>query len=259
MLKDIYKDFLTYANTVENWRDMSITELANKYIETNDDAFFYCLMIKYWYLIPVLHKRNSYLNLQLEDYVDILLDGLNLGFQYKGWLDSKQEVVFGQADKVFNRTIHTVVLRMYKYVNQDKRKINYCDYLSLDSVEDSDFLLVNVSETQYQKNKDLLNITYLVNDLLTKERFLEAIIVDQICWGDTFRLENGEYRFKKNALIKSIRKVDSKDFSNKYNITEDEFNNKFSNIINCSNATFVTKVNKAYKILQNERDIKLCF
>lgn len=263
MLKEIYNDYLIYANMIDNWKEMSITELANKYLEDkeNQDIYFCALMVRYWYLIPVLYQRNKYLKLQLEDYVGVLADGILLGFQYCGWLDSKQKTVFGQADKVFNRTIYTIILRMYKYVNQDKRRINY-DSVSLDSIENYDYMLESHSIENYKQHIEQNNIIDLINQLLDSNRFLEAIIIDQICWGDTYKVEDGKYVFKKNALIKSIRNIDinyEEYFSNKYNISLDNFKNNFSDVINCSNSTFVSRINNAYKIVKTDKEIKRCF
>lgn len=263
MLKEIYNDYLLYANMIDNWKEMSITELANKYLldKENQDLYFCALMVRYWYLIPVLYNKNKYLKLQLEDYVGVLADGILLGFQYCGWADKTQEAVYGHAEKVFNRTIYTVILRMYKYINQDKRRINYENF-ALDSLEDFDYLLENNCQNQYKEEQNLNNIVHVVNSLLDEHRFLEAVIIDQICWGDTYKLENGRYVFKKNALIKSIRNIDTnykQYFSNKYNITVDDFTNQYSNVIDCSNSTFVNKINTAYQIIKRDKEIKECF
>lgn len=208
-LKAMFKAYELNANKIENWKEMSKTELANGYCDAEDagdkdlrDSYFSALMCKYWYMVPFLFKQNPGFKLDIEDFVEWIEESLLKGLQYKRWRDPEFEVSKDEngAEKVFNRCIWSTVKAKYKWSNQDVRKINFEVY-SLDTIQDSkkykkknveddtSFELRDTTDTnkevERQESRDI--ISTIIDYFVKKNDYMSMLIIDSIAYGDSFK------------------------------------------------------------------------
>lgn len=219
ILNDLYKSYLVYANNIKNWQNKSKTDLANGFIqaeeENNDlllNSYFAALMCKYWYMIPYLYKQNRCLKLEIEEYVSLIEDSLRKGLSYRRWQDKSFEVSKEKdgAEKVFNRCIWSVIKGQYKFSNFYNNKINY-ETLSLDELKEkvqnknSDCVEINLDQYEIEdfnnymnKQNSKNNIKDIIEYFIYNEDYIGAVIVDLIAYGECFKT------YKEKNIMKDI-------------------------------------------------------
>lgn len=218
-LKAMYEAYELNANKIENWKEMSKTELANGYCDSEDnndmekrDSYFSAIMCKYWHMVPYLYRQNPGFRLDIEDFVEWVEEAILKGLSYRRWRDENFEVSKEKdgAEKVFNRCIWSVTKAKYKWSNQEVRKINYETY-SLDfmqnakktseydldegiSFEVRDDTDTN-KEVERQESRDI--ISTIIDYFVKKNDYMSMLIIDSIAYGDSYR------RMSKNINIAS--------------------------------------------------------
>ena len=251
-LKDLYNSLADVARTIPGFvlgskEDVpyDITELANQYCSAVDnkdsrkeEQYLCALFIRYFYMIPLMYPKFKGYKLEIYDMAGWLHEGFNKAFKYRGWLDESQEVSKDPrgAEKCINQAITSVIQGHLKYFYQLKRRDELVTY-SLDAMlaESSDHSNILAQDDAY---KDELDCNSIISEFIKQGKIFEALIVDAICYRDTFTFDTKVIsagdpeletytkvpRFSKPKLshqLKYMTADEIEDFANKYeaNIT----------------------------------------
>ena len=229
MLLDSYNLYLRKANLIKDWRKLTQRELANaclQYKDTNPDLYekyFSCLVITFWYKIMTFSEKSQSSKNQLEDYVDWLIDTLELALKYHYWTLPENLLDKKAIEKAVNRCAETVRQRYYYQYNLDKHKANYLtDSLDakLEDLHDSFYLL---EDDTYEENTSKLNFGSIISYFKKQNDILSIILLDAICWQDTFIVSTKKEKFTRiedDEVVEDSAKVSTYEFSliklNKY-------------------------------------------
>ena len=257
-LKDYYKSWEVDANFIPNWKKMTVTELANGYIDNENDelvrdSYFAALVCKYWYMVPYMYKTSKSLNLQLEDYISWIYDALIKGLKYRRWLDPAYKVYYEKdgAKMVFDRALTTIRIGEYKYSNRDKRVVNHNTF-SLDTDVENCITIDDIADNNYEKDKSNYEIRCMINKLIAENNNFEAIIVDAICFQDVFK--DGSLNDKK--LAKYIKNANINYYKTYYDINE-MFTNSLISVKKINSKKLYNKISDTLIYLKNIRE-ELC-
>ena len=234
-LRELQTVFEQDAALLGDYQSMTKTELANGYCDMDDaikadpdkadayevlkSAYFSATMLRYWYKIFEWKANSKSLQLEATDFVDWLVDSLNIAFVYRAWrYEFKAKVSLKERkfidweydekgnkipnpyywkvdpnapDKIINKCCFSTRGREYQYHNKDKRRANV-QLLSLDSMidEEGDYAVQWTGCTTEPKHV-MFSPTYnLVKAFLDRNELLESLIIDGIANGDSFREES---------------------------------------------------------------------
>lgn len=195
LLEEIRQTYLKSADNIPNWKTMNKNKLANLYLEHEHSEpersyYFSALMCRYWSNVYKFYRTSKGTKLEISDFTSWLAESFFVAFKYRRWKDPSNKLYNDpQApDKVINRCIYSTRMRYYQYYNMDKRKLNF----QTDSIErqlDSFGHMANVYNymSTVDESEEDARCKDIINYYLTKENFLMAIILDLICFNDTFR------------------------------------------------------------------------
>lgn len=218
LLEEIRRTYLKFANNIPNWKTMNKNKLANLYLEHEHSEpersyYFSALMCRYWSNVYKFYRTSKSTKLDISDFTSWLAESFFVAFKYRRWKDPSNKLYNDpQApDKVINRCIYSTRMRYYQYYNMDKRKLNF----QTDSIErqlESFGYRANVYKymSTVDGSEEDARCKNIITYYLSKENFLLAIILDLICFGDTFR------------EIRSAKTVEIEDDVEE-NIEKDEF------------------------------------
>jgi len=242
MIKDIKKDCVFYASRLGDYQSMSPDQLMNGYIEALDaddkvkqSEYLAAVVLRYWYTIgKKFLKDGKALKLEIEDCYGNLVEAINLAAKYRGWLKPEKKV---NAQTCILQALNTIYVRAYYIANLDKNSTNYKPQLSFDT----SFLSCTGDGTHLVTLKDMLedeqytedrhyddsadNVKDYIQRMINSGKIVEAIILDQIAFGDTTRVkiikssfinENGEKvrvsekqsEFWAHKLVKNLTELD---------------------------------------------------
>ena len=203
MLRDTQRDCVFNAKRLGDYQSIDIDTLATKYCEAidkkdklNQNSYLAALILRFWYVIDKLYKRDSRLNLDREDFFMWVVEGIQLACQYRAWLDPKKKV---NAQACINQAIATVRLRKYYLLNRDARKLHYMGVLfSLDqevlgmspnSVKKTTIadVIVDEDEAERAELRESAGVARaFIQKKLDDNKYIDAIILDLVAFGDTF-------------------------------------------------------------------------
>ncbi len=195
LLEEIRQTYLKFANNIPNWKTMNKNKLANLYLEHEHSEpersyYFSALMCRYWSNVYKFYRTSKSTKLDISDFTSWLAESFFVAFKYRRWKDPSNKLYNDpQApDKVINRCIYSTRMRYYQYYNMDKRKLNF----QTDSIErqlESFGYRANVYKymSTVDGSEEDARCKDIITYYLSKENFLLAIILDLICFGDTFR------------------------------------------------------------------------
>ena len=242
--EDYLKPLNREANMIPNWTFMSKTQLANGYSEAelkNDTQgmshYFSAIVCKYWGFIPYFCNANK--TLSYDTCYNWIVDGIMKGLRYKRWQDqeSKLSKDIDGAKKVFDRCIWSVMNQYYVNLNRVNNKI-ISKAISLDALIDMRDVpedILNISKAslyeevnEYEKLENESIVDDIINNYITKQEIFKAMIVDTICYQNSFTNENTkEEAFSKNLVVRNINSIRKEDyyinyFCEKYKLNKDE-------------------------------------
>lgn len=297
MLQDIYNSYVKLAMCIPGFelspkvRNADITQLANGYCDADEagdedlrSKYFAALMVRYWFKIYDYDKSSKSSRLEIEDYTSWLYEALELAFSNRRWRDPNNKLYTDKngPDKVINMCCSTVRLRHYYTYNLDKNKINYLT----DSIDRQVELYGDAAEaaqiTSGSSNSSAIDT--IISMLVKDNKILEAIIVDGICYQDTFKEfktkynykdeETGEedvtyrysHEFNQHMLINHLKALVQDDeevrsiflnyFGNSYGIEKDQYEDALTIIESSNNQKLYTYIRKTLYELKNSKEIK---
>lgn len=261
-LSELYQIFKKKACQIPNFVEgkkedvkYDINLLANAYChaidegdEVKEDMYFSALMIRYWHMI--LYFKNCSPNVDMEDIVSWVSDGIQKAARYRGWLkDPKLMNKTKGAEKCINQTITSTRAQFYTLSNAVKRKQDFLDdyKVFLDSLEDREAeSYLGVDDSFYPVDVNI------VQSFLKDDKYLESVVVDLIMNGNSV-----SKRFSVKKLLSELTSLNEgyfNYFKMKYEVeniskVEDVIKNKASKLSRFS-------VNQIIKRLQNNALIK---
>lgn len=221
---DEYKQLYTEnANLIEGWKKLSKNDLANLYIEHENDeksnSYFSALVCKFWNLIGHFYYKQGIVVASETDCYDWIIEGILEALKDRAWKNPENKLFSDPKgpEKAIMVNIMCIRANFYQYAGYDKRKINYTSY-SLDDLSE------NVSDglfTPYFDNYNLLEdyISKLIQDSFDKKDYFVAFFIDALC---NFNLcINGSNEIDLKKFTRYINNMTSEylvDFSNRYNL-----------------------------------------
>lgn len=224
MLDEYKQIYESRASLISDWQNMSKSELAIKYVQTQDDAYMSALMCKYWYLIGSYYFRQGIKQASETDCYDWLVEGITYALDNHDW-DKPTNKLYGDPkgpEKAIMVCIGSARANFYQYIKHHNRVLNYTSS-SIDEIQEkcSDGFLLG-----YEQHHD--NFLYDVIHHYVKEKFSSydyflAIILDLML--NTNYKEEDPVHNDASKICRAVNKLDSayiNYFSSEYNISEKE-------------------------------------
>lgn len=191
MLNDYKKLYKDCADLIPNWTKMTKSELAQKYIECDNDSIAECylsaIMCKYWNLIGSFYSRQGIKQATEIDCYDWLVIGITKALRQKSWL-KENNVLYNDPigpEKAMTVCIMSTRANFYQAIKHQKRCLNYNSY-SIEQCEEnySDGYLLQYYDDYTKMERDSLKT--LIQNLFKTFDFYVAIAVDLIYTSDQF-------------------------------------------------------------------------
>lgn len=224
MLDEIYNSCFETANQLDGWQKLNKNDIANMYLDnrynTKGNVYAAALLCKYWYKVGLLWKSYGK-SMSQEDCYAVVWDGIERAMDYASWRNPENSLYQDPngPDKAINVCIDSINKTCHTFSSRLKRKANHqANVVSLDSLYDSakDYSshLYEDDNFIYYSNNNFVNI--YIDELISKNRLPEAIIIDVICYG-------GLESFGVNNIVREIHQLNAKyaeDFTEEYGVPE---------------------------------------
>lgn len=184
MLDEYKQIYIECANLIPDWRKLSKSELANLYIENEDNdlanSYFSALMCKYWNLIGSYYYKQHVKIASETDCYNWLIDGLTYALNKRVWKD-ESNILFNDEkgpEKAMTVCITSSRATFYQYTQHDNRSLNYT-LLSLDQLQEnsSDGFFIPY-EDKYENLHSYIKI--LINKYFDKKDYFICFFVDAL-------------------------------------------------------------------------------
>ena len=193
--------------------DMTKDENEKAKAEILRSAYWAALLLRYWFKIFDWMKTSGSLGLRDIDFFDWLHDSLRDAFIYRSWrklrrkypkhhngewIENPDYVEDENAvDKSINYFCSARRGKEYQAANKDRRRANY-QSLSIDQTFDEDGYSILDREGLSTPGKTFDGVKELVKLFLDKNKFIEALIIDNMAYGDSYKVTKA----KKTQIIK---------------------------------------------------------
>lgn len=198
MLNETKKDLVAEARKLAKpYESYSIDELADAYcdaVDTNNTVlksiYLSALILRFWYTIDKMYKSNTVAPcLSRIDFYDWLYDAIQYACKYRGWKDPSKNL---NAQQCINKCINTIKLQKYYDLRLDKNKtINYCTSLETPVCggdgDDATRTLGDTIEADGTVDESAINMVFLVQSYINKNKIVEAILIDNIVNNDVMK------------------------------------------------------------------------
>lgn len=258
--------------------------------EENDEVVrgqsWSALMLRYWFYIYQWMGNSQSLHLEPEDFVTWLTDCMHYTFRKRVWV-TPGHVLFEDPngfDKALKQRCGSKRAEEYQRANMGCRKGSY-NTLSIDAMveEAGDAATAQVEAVTVDDNHDGDRlIATIVHDFLNKEMGIEALIIDGLCYQDTFKEtkttetmmaydeETGEEyedeytsyhsEFSERRLVKHLTEIDeeffTKYFCPTYEVSMEEASAILAKLKSTNNQKLYKKIAYTFQSLRNSPIIK---
>ena len=223
--------FKQRADAIPNWVEMSKKDVVTKYIENENtemaDNWLAVVVCKYWHKV---YENHFDFSIDLDEYIAWTIEGIMKALKYRSWMDEDKKISLDPAgiDKTINRCIKTVFINHIYLNGMDKRVVNH-NSISLDATLNGtsvslDKMLSTDNELKVDACSDI------VQNYIDKKDYLSALILDNICYQDSFKDSKLSKRKVVNNLINSNDNYTSYLTSTYANVDEDILNDTFDYI-----------------------------
>lgn len=225
--KQIYRDC---ADLIPNWKKLNKNELANLYIDHENDpsanSYFSALILKFWNLIGHFYYKQEIKFAAEEDCYNWLITGITFALNKRVWKDPNNKLY--EDEKGPEKAIMTCIMsdraNYYQYTRYDKRNLNY-NSLSLENLEEnsSDGFFIPYTDNYITLTTYVLD---KVKEAFANNNFFYGFFIDALFNYDIVIKDKhtSDYIISLNKFKKYITHIDTtflKDFSNLYNIAFD--------------------------------------
>ena len=220
MLNEFRKQSIQYARILKqsrgiDYETVNVNTLADGYCkamdegdEYNKDLFISALVLRFWYVIKKLQDKSPGMGLDITDFFNWLYEAIEYACKYRKWQDPNNKV---NAQQCINQCIETIRLQHYYQANLKKHKGNFST-VSLDATyaNDGDDAEVSLLDTIVDEDASTANTKLMeardtrtfIQRYINKKKLIEAIILDNIAFGDNSR----EIKHTRNNLTPTLMK-----------------------------------------------------
>lgn len=267
MLESIKRSYVQTAQVIPDWKEVSKSELANRYIENENDnikrnAYFAALMCRYWPAIGKYYMQSKR-SVPIEECYEWLIHALMYALKHRKWLEPGNKL-FGDLagpDKVINRCIISTRQIFYQASNTHKRKANYGNE-SIDKQFDTDDDSSYVSGYTYGENDSYFTESIsldIAQQYIDKNDIEDAIIVDVISHQDSYKLNEGKLSFdlrKTVAALKHLPPAYAGYFIEKYFVNNVDLNSALNKIQTMDGIEMRSEIKKVLYELKSNKSLK---
>ena len=268
-LIDSKRLFEKSAGTLGNYAEMTLWELTEGYYQAeNKSPYFSAIILHYWYKIYKYEIECASLNLDESDLLDMMRHSIMYALNHASWKDESKhiskEATEKAIDKVFNQCFKSTRLIRYQEMNKAVRKANTQTYSIDKLIEDEG----DMANDLLGLTTDLgvnVNIKLLVESFLKRGKTYEALVIDGIVNGDSFKNTKQvnnirQYKYSESddesgrklpAVEIEQVEVERPEFNPRLLVKhltnlDDNYINLFINTYNVSNReSFIQKINQA--------------
>lgn len=262
MLEEYKKLYISKADLIPGWKDMSKSELCNKYIEyentdkSKSECYLSAIVCNYWHAIDKYYSQ-SYSSASPEDCYEWLIHAITYALNARKWLDPKNKLYDDPngPDKVINRCIKSTRLIHYQASNRLKRRINY-NMSSLDSLQEEyqDLFTATVWDFVDETRSDMDN---LILEAFNHKDYFLSFFLDGIVNADVFEYVEEDDKtyssFSSKKLVSHIRHIDDAYcfiFAKRFNLPIEKVKKGASYCTKLSSQRLYTKIRKTAEDLR---------
>lgn len=291
----MYSQFVSSASSIDGFivgqkEDVpyDITELANEYCDARKrkdeiakSQYLSALMVRYWHVVPYLYQKSSNSkNVSIYDVISWVYDGIEKACHYQSWEDDSKPVSKDKrgAEKCINQAISSARARFYQFSNFKKNEMMQGLSILNDAVDESRTLEDTIGETEDFVGD--VSCSDIVEKLLIKREYLEAIIVDSILNYDVFNqrkdksgtivlhdedgneVDTGMYRsywtFSKQQLIDHVENLDDSfiaRFAYKYGCSYEDVKNVVNGLACMNHRKLCATINDGMRSLRQSEEL----
>lgn len=268
---------------IKGYKDLTKNELGNGYCDWDELSYFSkdederakaeimksrywaAILLRYWYKIPKWILESKSLRLPATTFFDWLHDSMHDTFYYRSWRklrrarpnDPNSEWIDNPQyndmdDNVFDRSVNFFCGarrgKEYQAVNKDKRKANVITTSIDKTVEEDGDSILDRTEGLASKGAGYDGIRELVKLFLSKNKYLEALIIDNMAYGDSYKTAKSKKTY--TTVDYNLETEKNEEVEIEYNSYSYEFNErKLVKLLNEINDTYFTEYfNKHYKV-----------
>lgn len=261
MLDEYKQIYIECANLIPDWRKLSKSELANLYIENENEAtansYFSALMCKYWNLIGSYYYKQHVKIATENDCYNWLVDGIRYALDKRVWQDSNNALYDDPKgpEKAMTVCITSERATFFQYTQHDKRSLNYT-LLSLNQLEEnsSDGFFIPY-EDKYETIQSYVNEN--VKKFFENKDYFVSFFIDALFNADILVDKSGlhNYNVNINRFSKYVKEVTNEylyRFSLEYNIEVDKVIDAFSYIQNMPHYRLHYNISRVINMLKND-------
>lgn len=256
MLEESKLIFKRQADTIEGWQSMSKQQLADMYIENENNKYIAdgcvcALAVKSWNLIGSNYVKNPSITTP-EDCYDILMESISYVLEKRRWLREDSNIYQDKNgfDKALNRRMKSLRLNKYVEAMRQKNRVNYLNY-SVDSIvencgdvfssDDDDIKMNTVGDFSHK----------IITDSFKNKKYFKSFLFDIITNADTFKTnENNEREFSYKRTCKILRNLDNvycDYFSERYGVSKKDVSDAVNIISQLNTDRMITLINREFR------------
>lgn len=253
MLLEYKRIHESVADRIQNWRSADKNDLVRAYEKNEDnqylrEGYVAAIICRYWGAINKYYSKSHSSNVTKEDCYEWLTHAIMYALKNKSWnkkFSSKKKIKVETLDENGNKNItykwdHSESINstyldpkgpdkcinmciastrniFYQSANNQNRSINFEKHMHLDDIfsEDEDSIIIGDLTTS-PESSNFYSLSYtLISDLINKNRYIDAIILDGVINNDSFVMKKDAYDkphqvFSSAKLSKHLRTIDDK-------------------------------------------------
>ena len=255
MLEESKIIFKRQADTIEGWQSMSKQQLADMYIENENnkliaDGCICALAVKSWNLIGSNYVKNPSITTP-EDCYDILMESIPYVLKKRRWLCEDSNIYQDKNgfDKALNRRMKSLRLNKYVEAMRQKNRVNYLNY-SVDSIVENCGDVFS-SEDDIKINAVGEFSDNLISESFKNKRYFKSFLFDVITNADTFKTnESNETEFSYKRTCKILRNLDEvycDYFSCRYDVSKKDVMRAIKLVSELSTDRMITLINREFR------------
>lgn len=259
MLDDYKHIFEEKANNINNWKNLSRSELCNLYLEEKDkelaNSYLSAIICKFWNV--AVHNYYSLNNKEVKDIdcYNNLIDSILYALESKVWLEPNNKLYNDPKgpEKAINVVLSSRKLNIYAYNNMYKRRLNK-ESLSLEYLKE---LPTYFGEL---KTEDKCGDNFISNKIkyfFNRKEYLKAFVIDAIINCDVFDIDNNNYAFSEKKLRKHLRDLIDNNyhiiFSDLYEIPTEKVERAATYIVNTNQEILSANIKKFILSLRQDK------
>lgn len=263
MLDDYKQLYIDCADIIPNWRQLSKNELANLYIEHENEvianSYFSALICKFWNLVShYYYKQGIKVATELDCY-DWIIDGITEALKDRVWKNPENKLFTDKKgpEKAIVVNIMSIRANFYQYTKYDKRKINYTSY-SLDQLEEScSDGYITPYEDKYEGLFDYVKKE--IKEFFSKKDyfvvfFLDALYNFNLFFSDLDRKDVVDIK-KFNRYIENVDDNYLKSFSKLYDIDLENVTHAFTYLKFMPSYRIHSNISRTMNLLKNDESL----